>query len=123
MIFARLASRASLLGKCFEQSDTRSRHSTACMRMRELGRGQSVVFCVPPEIQYNIRAMGTKSNSSHITVSDILTWAVSETWIDTTKRYRYGLHKVNDARSRQLCGMKVVPTTGSVCPLNKRQTS
>ncbi|KAJ9225449.1 hypothetical protein DTO169C6_2182 [Paecilomyces variotii] len=64
---------------------TKDRLAQACMRMRELGRGQSAVFCVPPEIQHKIRAMDTKSKSSHITVSDVLTWAVSETWIDTTK--------------------------------------
>lgn len=48
------------------------------MRMRKLGKGQSVVFCIPPEIKARMLAC----NSGNIDVSDVLSWAVSETYID-----------------------------------------
>jgi hypothetical protein len=54
----------------------------ACMRMRKLGRGQSVVFCIPDEIKRKILALGGKGNEAKIDVSDVLIWAVSETWAD-----------------------------------------
>src|SRR5262245_36660371 len=52
------------------------------MRMRKLGKGHSVAFCVPEEIKTKILKLVRKPDSSGITVSDILAWAVSETWID-----------------------------------------
>jgi hypothetical protein len=54
--------------------------ATACMRMRKLGKGQSVVFCVPPEIQSKILARNV--DSGDIGISHILNWAVSETCTD-----------------------------------------
>ncbi|KAJ5556707.1 hypothetical protein N7494_000622 [Penicillium frequentans] len=54
----------------------------ACMRMRKLGSGQSVVFCVPTEIKLRILALRPKSTTSDIVVSDVLRWAISETWHD-----------------------------------------
>lgn len=54
----------------------------ACMRMRKLGNGQSVVFCIPKEIQFKILALSEKNSKSTINVSDVICWAVSETWIE-----------------------------------------
>jgi hypothetical protein len=48
--------------------------------MRKLGKGQSVVFCVPPEIQTKIFARTAVIRK--IDVSDILSWAISETCTD-----------------------------------------
>lgn len=54
--------------------------------MRELGKGQSVVFCVPDEIRMKIRSRtGDRNSSSDIEVSDILEWAISETWRDANR--------------------------------------
>lgn len=50
--------------------------------MRKLGSGQSVVFCVPTEIKLRILALRPKSTTSDIVVSDVLRWAISETWHD-----------------------------------------
>lgn len=50
------------------------------MRMRKLGQGQSVVFCVPPEIKTKILARTSKPGN--IDVSDVLSWAVSESCMD-----------------------------------------
>ena len=52
------------------------------MRMRKLGHGQSVVFCVPEEIRNQIVAQKQRGEGVCIDVSDILSWAVAETWID-----------------------------------------
>ncbi|KAL2821232.1 hypothetical protein BJX63DRAFT_427905 [Aspergillus granulosus] len=61
---------------------TKDKLVQACMRMRKLGKGQSVVFCAPSEIQDKILSVTGKTNEAHIQVSDVLRWAVSETWLD-----------------------------------------
>lgn len=61
---------------------TKDRLVQACMRMRELGKGQSVVFCVPDEIAMRMRAHADKTD---LDVSDILEWAISETWKDARR--------------------------------------
>ena len=59
-------------------------HVLACMRMRKLGKGQSVVFCIPREIEQKIlmRQDPESSSPGKITVSDVLCWTISETWLD-----------------------------------------
>lgn len=53
------------------------------MRMRKLGRGQSVVFYIPKDIEQKIQAQkGIKFSTEEITISDVLCWAISETWHD-----------------------------------------
>ncbi|KAJ5185733.1 hypothetical protein N7472_010573 [Penicillium cf. griseofulvum] len=52
------------------------------MRMRKLGKGQSVVFCIPNEIQFKTLTLTGKQSKSDVTVSDVLCWAVSETWVE-----------------------------------------
>ncbi|EQB48641.1 hypothetical protein CGLO_12121 [Colletotrichum gloeosporioides Cg-14] len=61
---------------------TKDRLVQACMRMRKLGKGQSVVFCVPNEIQQKISLLSHVQNPTEIDVSDVLEWAVSETFVD-----------------------------------------
>lgn len=50
--------------------------------MRKLGHGQSVVFCVPQEIQTQIMARKENTRDTPIDVLDVLCWAITETWID-----------------------------------------
>ncbi|KAM0720782.1 hypothetical protein Q7P37_003067 [Cladosporium fusiforme] len=57
---------------------TKDRLIQACMRMRQLGKGQTVAFCVPLEIQAKIRDM-KQTSDNEITVSDVILWAISET--------------------------------------------
>ncbi|KPA36751.1 hypothetical protein FLAG1_10461 [Fusarium langsethiae] len=66
---------------------TKDRLVQACMRMRRLGEGQSVVFCVPWEIEQKIAQWRTKTGSSScdITVSDIICWSITETCLDLRK--------------------------------------
>ncbi|KAI0844999.1 hypothetical protein F5Y00DRAFT_265964 [Daldinia vernicosa] len=64
---------------------TKDRLVQACMRMRMLAEGQSVVFCVPDEVQRKIRAhradIGLPADQD-ISVLDILAWSIGETWKD-----------------------------------------
>ncbi|KAI1660392.1 hypothetical protein F4813DRAFT_292940 [Daldinia decipiens] len=64
---------------------TKDRLVQACMRMRMLAEGQSVVFCVPDEVQRKIRAhradIGLPADQD-ISVLDILAWSIGETWRD-----------------------------------------
>ncbi|KAI1137706.1 hypothetical protein F5Y05DRAFT_58721 [Hypoxylon sp. FL0543] len=64
---------------------TKDRLVQACMRMRLLGQGQSVVFCVSEEIQRKIRAQASEVGlpaDQGISVLDILAWTIGETWRD-----------------------------------------
>ncbi|KJZ70535.1 hypothetical protein HIM_10079 [Hirsutella minnesotensis 3608] len=61
---------------------TKDKLVQACMRMRKLGQGQSVVFCISEEIKGKIRAYSGTPFSSEISVSDVLLWAFSETHAD-----------------------------------------
>ena len=49
------------------------------MRMRKLGKGQSVVFCVPREIEAKIEALMPPGCSDPIGVHNILRWAIRNT--------------------------------------------
>ncbi|RDA94782.1 hypothetical protein CP533_4222 [Ophiocordyceps camponoti-saundersi (nom. inval.)] len=59
---------------------TKDRLTQACMRMRKLGVGQTVVFCLPKEVEMAIR----KSIGPYepVSVLHILDWAIAETWAD-----------------------------------------
>ncbi|KAF4469857.1 hypothetical protein FALBO_3237 [Fusarium albosuccineum] len=62
---------------------TKDRLVQACMRMRKLGKGQTVVFCIPREIEQKIlRECKQSPASSGITVSDVLCWVINETCLD-----------------------------------------
>src|SRR4051812_30941706 len=52
------------------------------MRMRKLGAGQSVTFCVSPEMQKRIRSLGNVDDSRRLTVTDVLVCDIAETWDD-----------------------------------------
>ncbi|KAG6811340.1 hypothetical protein H0H92_007885 [Tricholoma furcatifolium] len=57
---------------------TKDRLVQGCMRMRQLGRGQTVVYFAPMEVDRNIRVcpLFPLDNSAKITASDILRWAM-----------------------------------------------
>ncbi|KAK3360569.1 hypothetical protein B0T25DRAFT_629629 [Lasiosphaeria hispida] len=61
----------------------------ACMRMRKLGRGQSVVFFVPPEVRQKMtwvrKSQRHADSSSSVTVADILRWSIAETLDDCSR--------------------------------------
>ena len=57
----------------------------ACMRMRKLGRGQSVMFCAPMEVERKILHCSSKNAGDRIEVADVLLWSIWETVITTKK--------------------------------------
>ncbi|KAL6790980.1 hypothetical protein J3E68DRAFT_411742, partial [Trichoderma sp. SZMC 28012] len=61
---------------------TKDRLVQACMRMRKLGQGQSVVFCISEEIQARILKLREDDNNLPIQVLDVLAWAIHETFVD-----------------------------------------
>ncbi|WDK18700.1 hypothetical protein CGRA01v4_09986 [Colletotrichum graminicola] len=87
---------------------TKDRLVQACMRMRKLGKGQSVVFCVPDEIRRKIEARKQDSHTP-ITVACILEWSISETfadlergiwlWANQGRRYQRNNALWNEART------------------------
>lgn len=62
---------------------TKDRLVQACMRMRKLGKGQSVVFMVPPEISTKINEF--KDHPGPIKATDVLCWSIFETWRDLSR--------------------------------------
>jgi len=58
---------------------TKDRLVQACMRMRKLGKSQSVVFCVSEKIRTKIDAIKDRTHDATITVSDVIHWAITET--------------------------------------------
>lgn len=58
------------------------------MRMRSLGEGQSVVFMVPSEIENKILAVNKGSNQTVLGVSDVICWAIHETWLKIERLVR-----------------------------------
>ena len=51
------------------------------MRMRKLGKGQSVMICGPMEVERKILRCSGKSRCDTIEVADVLQWSISETCI------------------------------------------
>ncbi|MCJ1392993.1 hypothetical protein MMC18_005865 [Xylographa bjoerkii] len=64
---------------------TKDRLVQACMRMRKLGKGQSVMFCAPVEVERKILHGSSKITGDRIEVADVLLWSISETLISTKK--------------------------------------
>ncbi|GAB7363414.1 hypothetical protein MBLNU230_g3691t1 [Neophaeotheca triangularis] len=56
----------------------------ACMRLRKLGQGQTVIFLVPDEIARKVTALGGKP-AKDLTSLDILHWSISEMFQDARK--------------------------------------
>ncbi|KAK7677682.1 hypothetical protein QCA50_019373 [Cerrena zonata] len=68
---------------------TKDRLVQGCMRMRKLGHSQSLVFCAPPEIDRRLREIrelspDTKADTTP-EVSDIIVWAILETFSETER--------------------------------------
>ncbi|CAG1982711.1 unnamed protein product [Fusarium graminearum] len=77
---------------------TKGRLVQACMRMRKLGKGQSVEFCVPWEIEQKIANLKTRESpgSRQVTIPDVLNWVISETCLDLRKAIPLWLNQGGD---------------------------
>jgi hypothetical protein len=54
-------------------------HGEACMRMRKLGRNQSVEFLVSDEIAEKVRRLTGVQKTAELELIDIIRWTVTET--------------------------------------------
>lgn len=55
----------------------------ACMRMRKLGKGQTIVFCVPNEIKESIlRDRAEDETNVEITTASVVRWVILQTWTE-----------------------------------------
>ncbi|KAF2158953.1 hypothetical protein M409DRAFT_71367 [Zasmidium cellare ATCC 36951] len=60
---------------------TKDRLVQACIRMRKLGKGQTVVFCVTEEIRTKIlESRPATREGAEVSVSDVLHWSICETF-------------------------------------------
>lgn len=55
------------------------------MRMRKLGKGQTVVFILNQEIEAKIRARTSKQPHDPIELGDVVQWSIFETFIETRR--------------------------------------
>ncbi|KAH9028425.1 hypothetical protein EDB83DRAFT_2422333, partial [Lactarius deliciosus] len=70
---------------------TKDRLMQGCMRMRQLGKGHSVMFFAPAEVDRCIRGLipsgeASGSSGSQIRVLDVLRWAMHETCEDISRQ-------------------------------------
>lgn len=71
------------------------------MRLRKLGKGQSVAFVASEEICTKICERTTQTSDEPISVSNVLCWSIGETWQDLSRSmplwavqgHRYETHK------------------------------
>lgn len=71
------------------------------MRLRQLGKGQSVCFMVPEDIRMRVLERNKKLFTSQIEVEDIICWSIGETWNDLRRSmslwavqgHRFEMHK------------------------------
>ncbi|RPA82425.1 hypothetical protein BJ508DRAFT_325423 [Ascobolus immersus RN42] len=64
---------------------TKDKVVQACMRMRNLGKGQSVVFCAAGDIQRKLLSSSRKASGKELTIEDVLDWCIKETCLHTRK--------------------------------------
>lgn len=55
------------------------------MRLRKLGKGQSIVFCAPLEVQLKILESSGKNHAKSIDIGDVLKWSIAETLLSTRR--------------------------------------
>ncbi|KAF8434572.1 hypothetical protein L210DRAFT_3649069 [Boletus edulis BED1] len=94
---------------------TKDRLVQGCMRMRKLGHGHSVLFFAPHEVDQRIRGLAAKKDqSTPVATSDILHWAIHETWSDIQRQAPYWAQQGMAHQSRyeawsRFCQQKASP--------------
>lgn len=76
---------------------TKNRLTQACMRLRKLGKGQSVTFFVPKEVRDKIKAV-YPGHDLRIQVLHVLCWSIAETWADIRRGIPLWASVTNDKR-------------------------
>ncbi|KAL0058904.1 hypothetical protein AAF712_014386 [Marasmius tenuissimus] len=79
---------------------TKDRLAQGCMRMRKLGRGQSVMFMAPPEIDIAIRKHAHKTSGEEVDSRDVVRWAMLETCAEIKHHIPHWVQQGVDFKSR-----------------------
>ncbi|KAL0058901.1 hypothetical protein AAF712_014383 [Marasmius tenuissimus] len=79
---------------------TKDRLAQGCMRMRKLGRGQSVMFMAPPEIDVAIRKHAHKTSGEEVDSRDVVRWAMLETCAEIKHHIPHWVQQGVDFKSR-----------------------
>ncbi|KAF8454797.1 hypothetical protein BGX38DRAFT_1171611 [Terfezia claveryi] len=64
---------------------TKDRLVQACMRMRKLRSGHSVIFCGPPEIDRELHKFAAMRRRDRVEVRDVIYWSMQQTCYNTRK--------------------------------------
>ncbi|KAL9640124.1 MAG: hypothetical protein Q9204_000841 [Flavoplaca sp. TL-2023a] len=67
---------ASRMDRCVVYLD--DVHTRACMRLRQLGQGQSLLYVAPPEVHHNIVATSATLPTGEITGRSVIEWALEQ---------------------------------------------
>lgn len=87
---------------------TKDKLVQACMRMRKLGKGQSVVFCVSDEIRAKIMERRAATRSSDITVPKVILWSISETHSEIRRSMPLWAVQARASFGRRDCGRRFI---------------
>ncbi|KAG8924836.1 hypothetical protein FRC02_010155 [Tulasnella sp. 418] len=85
---------------------TKDRLVQGCMRMRKLGRGQTVMFVAPPEVDHSIRVAAGVEQNDPITTKDIVLWTMFESCLEVLQRIPQWAQQGMDHRKRESAWMK-----------------
>ncbi|KAH9056881.1 hypothetical protein EDB87DRAFT_1155391 [Lactarius vividus] len=98
---------------------TKGRLLQGCMRMRQLGKGQSVMFFAPGEVDRRIRGLIPRGQGSEdgIRVIDILRWAMHETCEDIAHHLPHWAQQGVD-HHRRFSAYKQYRSTSDLTALN-----
>jgi hypothetical protein len=90
------------------------------MRMRQLGKGHSVMFFAPREVDHGIRSLipSEMATDNRISVLDVVRWAIHETCEDICHHVPYWAHQGLDHYKR-LVAYKEYRTSGDLRVLRK----
>ncbi|OAQ70003.1 hypothetical protein VFPPC_02542 [Pochonia chlamydosporia 170] len=61
---------------------TKDKLAQACMRMRRLGDGQFITYCIPHSIEHRIRLFTNQAAEYGLSAEAVISWTISQTWAD-----------------------------------------
>ncbi|KAF5344594.1 hypothetical protein D9758_013920 [Tetrapyrgos nigripes] len=80
---------------------TKDRLTQGCMRMRQLGKGQSVMFLASYEVDQKIRRIADLDDNASVTSFHVLTWTYTETVADVERYIPHWLGQGVDYMKRK----------------------
>ena len=80
----------------------------ACMRMRKLGGGHSVIFCGPPEIDRELHKFAGMDRRDRVEVRDVIHWSMHQTCYNTRKLVPIWAKQGMSYRQRSLASREII---------------